>query len=251
MPSRRCPGSAGTAKARYGSAATTCSRISGTSCRGSTSRRSRPGATWRPRSPRCWSRGAAEYAALCRAPEVEEMLALWEDDDRRARRRLQELLNASGLEPPDNERPEGQSVEKPVGQQLGSAEERGHATARGKPDSEGIPWRTAISRRHVLKGQRRQHERCQGNARDDPEQWPPVVCGGLDAADHRTQRDGAEATDVHDHHNRAHLRGRITDDQRRDRRDEQEARRQALQRVSRDEHPRRGGRRREDRTDQQ
>lgn len=47
--------------------------------------------------------GADEYAALCRAPEIEEMLALWEHDDRRARRRLQELLNASGLEPPDSE----------------------------------------------------------------------------------------------------------------------------------------------------
>ncbi len=47
--------------------------------------------------------GAAEYATICRTPEVEEMLALWEDDDTRARRRLRELLDASGLEPPDTE----------------------------------------------------------------------------------------------------------------------------------------------------
>ena len=47
--------------------------------------------------------GADGYAALCRAPEVEEMVALWEEDDTRARRRLRELLDASGLEPPDTE----------------------------------------------------------------------------------------------------------------------------------------------------
>lgn len=47
--------------------------------------------------------GADEYAALCRGPEVVEMLALWEDEDPRAPRRLQELLDASGLEPPHTE----------------------------------------------------------------------------------------------------------------------------------------------------
>jgi hypothetical protein len=47
--------------------------------------------------------GADEYAAQCRAPEVEEMLALWEDDEPRARRRLQQLLDASGLQPSDTD----------------------------------------------------------------------------------------------------------------------------------------------------
>lgn len=47
--------------------------------------------------------GVDDYAALCRAPEVEEMLGLWEDDDPRARRRLRDLLDATGLEPPDTE----------------------------------------------------------------------------------------------------------------------------------------------------
>jgi hypothetical protein len=47
--------------------------------------------------------GADAYAALCRAPDVDHMLGLWEDDDPAAPRRLDELLDASGLEPPDTE----------------------------------------------------------------------------------------------------------------------------------------------------
>jgi len=35
--------------------------------------------------------GADCHAALCRAPEIEEMLAVWEDDDPRAPRRLREV----------------------------------------------------------------------------------------------------------------------------------------------------------------
>jgi hypothetical protein len=48
--------------------------------------------------------GAGDYADLCHAHEVDEMLVLREHDDPNAPRRLRELLDASGLEPPDTER---------------------------------------------------------------------------------------------------------------------------------------------------
>jgi hypothetical protein len=47
--------------------------------------------------------GAGDYADLCRAHDVDEMFVLWEHDDPNAPRRLRELLDASGLEPPDTE----------------------------------------------------------------------------------------------------------------------------------------------------
>lgn len=47
----------------------------------------------------------AAYAALCRAPETAEMLGAWEEREDRAAavRRLRELMEASGLEPPDTD----------------------------------------------------------------------------------------------------------------------------------------------------
>jgi hypothetical protein len=47
--------------------------------------------------------GAGDYADVRRAHDVDEMLVLWEHDDPNAPRRLRELLDASGLEPPDTE----------------------------------------------------------------------------------------------------------------------------------------------------
>ncbi len=58
--------------------------------------------------------GAGEHAALCRAPEVESMLELWDDDRAAARTQLGELLAASGLEPPDTELLAWGSVMGPV-----------------------------------------------------------------------------------------------------------------------------------------
>ena len=43
------------------------------------------------------------YASLCGAPETGRMLELWERDDPAAPRELRQLLEASGLEPPDTE----------------------------------------------------------------------------------------------------------------------------------------------------
>lgn len=58
--------------------------------------------------------GAEAYAALCRAPEVELMLGLWENEDPAAPRRLAALLEASGLEPRDTERLAWGTVMGPV-----------------------------------------------------------------------------------------------------------------------------------------
>lgn len=43
----------------------------------------------------------APYATLCRAPETDRLLELWERDDPTAPDELRRLLDASGIEPPD------------------------------------------------------------------------------------------------------------------------------------------------------
>lgn len=46
---------------------------------------------------------AASYADVCRSPDTDDLLGMWEREDPAARRRLVELLERSGLEPPDTE----------------------------------------------------------------------------------------------------------------------------------------------------
>lgn len=46
---------------------------------------------------------AATYAEVCRSPEAEELLCAWEADDPAAARRFLELLERSGVEPPDTD----------------------------------------------------------------------------------------------------------------------------------------------------
>ena len=46
---------------------------------------------------------AASYAAVCRAPETEELLRAWEDEDGSAWHQFHALLKRSGLEPPDTD----------------------------------------------------------------------------------------------------------------------------------------------------
>ena len=46
---------------------------------------------------------AASYAELCRSDDTDELLHAWEREDREAWRRLEELLERSGIEPPDTE----------------------------------------------------------------------------------------------------------------------------------------------------
>ena len=45
----------------------------------------------------------ATYAEVCRSAETAQLLMLWELDEAAARRRLRELLDSSGIEPPDTE----------------------------------------------------------------------------------------------------------------------------------------------------
>ena len=46
---------------------------------------------------------AASYAEVCRASETDQLLRLWESDDPDAMRRFRELLDRSGIEPPDTD----------------------------------------------------------------------------------------------------------------------------------------------------
>jgi hypothetical protein len=46
---------------------------------------------------------AASYAEVCRLKETDELLCAWEAEDPRARTRFRELLDSSGIEPPDTE----------------------------------------------------------------------------------------------------------------------------------------------------
>jgi hypothetical protein len=46
---------------------------------------------------------AASYADVCRARETNELLCAWEDEDSAAWQRFRELLEGSGLEPPDTD----------------------------------------------------------------------------------------------------------------------------------------------------
>jgi hypothetical protein len=55
------------------------------------------------RTLECLGDRAATYAEVCRSPEAEELLCAWEADDPGAWRRVGELLDRSGIEPPDTD----------------------------------------------------------------------------------------------------------------------------------------------------
>ncbi len=46
---------------------------------------------------------AAAYADVCRSPETDELLCAWEAEDPETWRRFRELLDGSGIEPPDTD----------------------------------------------------------------------------------------------------------------------------------------------------
>jgi hypothetical protein len=46
---------------------------------------------------------AQTYAEVCRAPETDDLLCAWESEDPDAWRRLQDLVDRSGIEPPDTD----------------------------------------------------------------------------------------------------------------------------------------------------
>ena len=137
---------------------------------------------------------------------------------------------------PADQRHERDGVQKRVREQLRGAEEGGRAPGGSQPESQWIPPTARIDWRCVLEGQDREHQRGQRDSGDDPEQRPPGVSGGLDAADRWAQRHRAEHAKVDDHRRPAQLRRRIADDQRRESRDQQQARAKTLQNVADDEH---------------
>jgi hypothetical protein len=55
------------------------------------------------RTLECLGGRAATYADVCRMPEAEELLCAWEADDPAAVQRFRELLERSGIEPPDTD----------------------------------------------------------------------------------------------------------------------------------------------------
>jgi hypothetical protein len=138
-----------------------------------------------------------------------------------------------------------------VAGQLRDAEERGHAADGGQPDRGQVTRRVGVRGRGVLEGQHDEHDGRGRDAGDDPEQRPPGAGVGLQAADERPERDGAEDAHVHDHGGVAQLVLREADGQRRDRGDQQQARAQPLDDVPGDEHAGVLGRRLDDRAGEQ
>ncbi len=136
-----------------------------------------------------------------------------------------------------------------MGEQLRGAVEGQHRAHRRQPDRRRIPRRGSIGRGDVLKGQECERERGGRDRGHDPEQGPPSVGTGLDAAHRRTERHRPEDAQVHDHRRLSELGRPVAEGQRRHGRDQEQARAQALKHVADDEHGRVLGRRGEHRPD--
>jgi hypothetical protein len=127
-------------------------------------------------------------------------------------------------------------VQKPVGQQLRGAPERGHRAGRGQADGESVTRRGRVGRRSVLEGQQRHQQARRGDPGHDPEQRPPGVERRLGAAHQRAGRYRSEDAQVEDHRGPAQLADRKAEEQGRRGGDQQHAGEQALQDVPGDEH---------------
>jgi hypothetical protein len=79
------------------------------------------------------------------------------------------------------------AVEEGVGQQLGGAEERGHAADGRQRDRRQIARRVRIGGRRVVERQHGQDQRADRDRGDDPEQRPPGVRLRLQPADRRAR----------------------------------------------------------------
>ena len=141
------------------------------------------------------------------------------------------------------QRQDRQGIEEAVARQLARRRRR---RPRSRPPRARSPAGRAASRgsaggasSNVSNGQ---HERHRGDPGDDPEQRPPGVRLGLQAADERAERDRAEDAHVHDHGGVAQLARRVADRQRRHGGDQQQARAEALDDVAGDVHRRRAAR---------
>jgi hypothetical protein len=90
---------------------------------------------------------AASYAELCRCTATEELLTAWESEAPTARRRLRELLDGSGIEPPDTELLAWGNVmgfeEACVREQVATALEKAIEDGRLSPGTPGFRRRQA------------------------------------------------------------------------------------------------------------
>ena len=147
---------------------------------------------------------AASYAEVCRSTETDELLHAWENEAPTARRRLRELLDGSGIEPPDTELLAWGSVmgleEACVREQVATALEKAIEDGRLSPGTPGFRRRQAQvadaalsepiqdggerTRLQVVHGERLQRWLQRGNARGS-EQRRTIIepIAGLLAAD--------------------------------------------------------------------
>lgn len=90
---------------------------------------------------------AASYAEVCRSTETDELLCAWEAEDPSAPRRLRELLDRSGIEPPDTGLLAWGSVMGPeearVHEQVATALEQAIEDGRLSPGTPGFRRRQA------------------------------------------------------------------------------------------------------------
>jgi hypothetical protein len=93
---------------------------------------------------------AATYAEVCRSPETDELLCAWEAEDPAASQRLRDLLDGSGLEPPDTDLLAWGQVmgleEARVREQVAIALEEATEDGRLAPGSPGFRRRQAHTR---------------------------------------------------------------------------------------------------------
>lgn len=132
---------------------------------------------------------AASYAEICRSTETDELLCAWEADDPQALKRLRELLDSSGIEPPDTDLLAWGSVmgleEALVREQVASALEQAIEDGRIPPGTPGFRRRqaevtgaalhepsdtdTAVSRLQAVRSERIEHWVRRGNTRGSAE----------------------------------------------------------------------------------
>jgi hypothetical protein len=97
---------------------------------------------------------AATYAEVCRSPETDELLRAWEAEDPAAWRRFRELLDRSGIEPPDSDLLTWGQVmgleEARVREQVATVLEEAIEDGRLSPDSAGFRRRQAEVARAAL-----------------------------------------------------------------------------------------------------
>jgi hypothetical protein len=132
---------------------------------------------------------AASYAEVCRSTETDELLCAWEAEDPRALKRFRELLDSSGIEPPDTDLLAWGSVmgleEALVRDQVATALEEAIEDGRLSPGEPGFRRRqaevaeaalhepsdtdAAVTRLQAVRSERIERWTHRGNTRGGPE----------------------------------------------------------------------------------